>query len=250
MMKRSLKALTLSLASFAVAVTAVAGDPKAPLVEDPTCVVPFYGSVSFGYDTSYLFRGGRLGDHAPWAGIDLNYDINDKVTFNIGAWYINPTENPVVNDELDLYAYVIFPAGPFEVALGGTWFYFAEDSADEGELNAILTLPLGDFCNLNADYVYDVTFEANYFGLSADKTIPLSNCLDLNLEAGASWGDDRYNFIILGGDNAWVKGGITWHMTETADFGAYILGNFPYDDLQAAGEDDDVYGGASISVAF
>ncbi len=250
-MKITFVCLTSAIVGFALGSTAFGGDPKAPMVEDPACAVPFYGSVSAGYDTSYLFRGGRYGDHAPWAGIDLNYDINDTLTWNFGTWYINPTQGPfVVNDELDVYSYLYFPLAGFDAAIGGTWFYFPEGGGDAGEVNLALTRSIGGLFDFTFDYVYDITFEGHYFGYYADKTIPLANCLDLNLGTGISHATDNYNFRVLAGDHAYVQAGLTFHLTESADFSTYILGNFPYNDLEAAGEENDVYGGASISVSF
>ncbi len=244
----SFAAVTLASLGCLLTPIAVAGPHPEPV--EPTCVVPFYGSVSVGYDSAYLFRGGRLGDDAPWAGIDLNYDVGDRLSLNFGTWYINPTNNEVVGDELDVYAYAIMPFGDWDVAVGGTWFYFAEDSADEGELNLILTRPIGNLFDFTFDYVYDLTFKAHYFGYYASKTIPLTNCLELNLDTGISHADDNYNFIILGGDHIYASAGLTYYMTDAASVNAYILGNFPYNDLEDAGEEDDVYGGFSFSVAF
>lgn len=250
-MKLTFICISSAIVGFALGSTAFGGEyDKAPIV-DPECAVPFYGSVSFGYDSSYLFRGGRYGDHAPWAGLDLNFDVSDNLTWNIGTWYINPTDGPfVVNDELDVYSYAYFSMFGLDAALGGTWFYFPEDGGDAGEVNLALTKSIGNLFDFTFDYVYDITFEGHYFGYYLDKTIPLGNCLDLNLGTGISHANDNYNFDVLAGDHIYVQAGLTFHLTETADFSTYILGNFPYADLDDAGEENDVYGGASISVSF
>jgi len=225
-------------------------------VKNPVCAVPFYGSVSFGYESSYLFRGGRYGDHAPWAGLDLNLDLNQNLSLNFGTWYINPTkQNAIVNDEFDLYAYLFFPfdcpvTGSWDVGVGGSWFFFLEDEFDEGEVNLLLTKSIGNLFDFTFDYVYDVTFEGHYFGYYADKSIPLTQCLDLDLGTGISHGDDNYNFLVLGGDHVYAKAGLTFHLTQTADFSTYILGNFPFNDLEEAGQESDVYGGASVTISF
>lgn len=203
-----------------------------------------------GYESSYLFRGGNLGDHAPWAGIDVNYDVSDTLSLNFGTWYVNPTNNEVIRDELDVYSYVIVPFRKWDVGIGGTWFYYAEDSADAGELNFVATRPLGRLVNFTFDYVYDLTFKGHYFGYYLSKLIPLGNCLELNLDSGISHADDNYNFLVMGGDHIYASAGLTFNMTDAASVNAYILGNFPYDDLEAAGQDDDVYGGFSFSVDF
>ena len=224
-------------------------------IEDPVCAVPFYGSVSMGYETAYLFRGGRFGDHAPWAEIDLNLDLNEEMSLNFGTWYINPTRREVVSDEFDLYAYLYFPVelpliGSWEAAVGGSWFYYPEDVDDESEVTLMLTKSIGNLFDFTFDYNYDITYKGHYFGYYADKTLALSDCLDLNLGTGISHADKNYNFDVLGGDHAYVSAGLTFHLTENADFSSYILGNFPYADLKDAGEESDVYGGASLTVSF
>ncbi|MEQ1841579.1 MAG: hypothetical protein ABL994_14315 [Verrucomicrobiales bacterium] len=222
-------------------------------VENPAPAFPIYGTVSAGYD---LFRGGLYGDNAPWAGIDLNYDVSDKLSLNFGTWYTNPTNDlALVSDELDLYAFAVMPlecplTGAWELAVGGTWFYFAEDSADEGELNLLLSKSIGDLFDLTVDYAYDLTYAGHYIGFYADKTVPLTDCLDLNLGTGMGHGDGNYNFLVGAGDHVYVRGGLTWHLTDRADLSGYVLGNFPYGDLEDNGQESDVYGGASLSVSF
>jgi len=252
-MKSIFRAFTVLTVSV-LAGSALAGTE--PVNPEPVCSVPFTGSVSVGYDSSYLFRGGRYGDHAPWSAVDLNYALNEKMTLNFGVFYINPTKGPfVVSDELDVYAFLIFPltcplTGEWEVGVGGSWLYFPEDSFDEGELQLTLTKSIGNLVDFTFDYVYDVTFEGSYFGYALSKDIELTSCLDLNLGAGISHADDNYNFDVLGGDNAYVSSGFTLHLTDSADFAAYVLGNFPYGELEEAGEESDVYGGASLTVSF
>ena len=60
-MKLSLVSFSIAALVFSNGLFAGEPDPKAPCIEDPVCAVPFYGSVSMGYDTAYLFRGGRYG---------------------------------------------------------------------------------------------------------------------------------------------------------------------------------------------
>ena len=57
-----------ALLACPAALLAEAYNAKVPIIEDPVCTVPFYGSVSTGYEYVYLFRGVDFGKHAPWLG--------------------------------------------------------------------------------------------------------------------------------------------------------------------------------------
>ena len=46
-------------------------------------------------------------------------NVAPGVTFDVGAWYIYPTETGF-GDELDLYAWLNFAVGPASVGIGGT----------------------------------------------------------------------------------------------------------------------------------
>ncbi len=245
-----MKKVTTLLVALAAPGLLLAGPviDKTPVIEDPVCAVPFYGSVSAGYETEYLFRGVNFGDNAPWTGVDLNYDLNDALSLNFGTWYINPTQNPVNFDELDVYAFLNFPLWVFDAAIGATWFYFAE--ADTEALEGALSLgySVGSLFDLGFFTAYDETADGWYYELNASKGIPLTDCLELGLGAGISYGDNYYGVSSL--NHAFATAGLSWAMTEAASFDIYVGGNFPLDDLEAAGQDDDVHGGASVTVSF
>ena len=244
-MKLKTLAIIAALTGFVGAVYAEAGKEIIP--PDPICEVPFTGSVSVGYETTYLFRGADFGDDAPWAGVDLNGSLGG-LDVNLGAWYINPTDDPVDSDELDLYLFVSGPdLGPFETSFGGTWYYYAETDTNVGELELDLATTLGPI-DVALITVYDLDIEGWYWELAGGKTIALGDCLDLVLGAGISYGDDYYGVSSF--NHAYATAGVDYALTETATLSVYVGGNWPLDDLEDQGEDDDVHGGASISVSF
>jgi len=234
-----------ALAALAPAI-AQAGDPKAPLIEDPICAVPFTGSVSVGYETTYLFRGVDFGDDAPWGAIDLNYVLGSNLDLDLGAWYINPTQNPTGFDELDLYGFLNFPLGFLDASVGGTWFYFPEPGGSTGEVSLGLGYDFG-IAELGFFTAYDFDGEGFYFDLGAGKTIPLGACLDLGLGAGISYVDDYFG--TNGWNHAYATASLILHMTESAALTGYVGGNFPLEAIDAT-EDDDLHGGVSVSVSF
>ena len=243
------KIATFALAASLMSASAFAGnyDPKVPMVEDPVCAVPFTGSVSFGYETDYIFRGVELGHNAPWAAVDLNYEISDAVSIDVGTWYLNSTSRPELFDELDVYGFLNFPLGPLSASLGGTWYYFPETGGDTGEASLELAYDLG-FFELSGFAAHDFVPNGWYFQLAGEKSIPLTDCLDLGLGAGVSYGDQYFG--VNGWNHAFAVLSLTCHLTDSAALSGYVGGNFPLEELENAGEDDDVHGGVSLSVSF
>ncbi len=220
----------------------------APVIEDPVCAVPFTGSVAVGYESTYLFRGVDFGDDAPWGSIDISFGLFNDVSVDVGTWYINPTQNPVNSDELDVYGFLNFPLWIFDASIGATWFYFAEIDQEALEGDFALGYSVGDLFDLGFLTAYDESTDGWYWELSASKGIDLTDCLSLGLGAGVSYGDNYFG--VNGWNHAFATAGITWMMTEAAALDLYIGGNFTLDELEALGEDDDVHGGVSVSVGF
>ena len=233
-----------------ITASAVAG----PAIENPVCAIPFTGELSVGYETNYIFRGVNLGEDAPWASVGLNFPLNEKLSLDVGTWYINSTNNPDNFDELDTYAFLNFQVLGLDASVGGTWYYFPEQGGDTGELSLGLSKDLKIF-ELGGFAAYDLgDIGGWYFETRALRTFALADCLDLNLGSGISF-TDNYSFRdpFLGADgwnHAYVRLGLGWHMTETATLNTYIGGNFALDALENIDDADRLHGGASVSVAF
>ena len=248
-MKKLSKLMLAAGCAFLLAGTAVGGevDAKAPVIVDAVCDVPFSGTVSVGYETDYIFRGRNLGSDAPWASVDLNFALNDAMSVDVGAWYLNSTNNPTNFDELDVYAFLNFPLGPLTASVGGTWFYFPESGGDTGEASLGLAYDLGIF-QISGFAAYDFVPDGWYFQIAGDKTIALTDCLDLGFGAGISYGEEYFGVSSF--NHAFAVGSLTLHLTESAALSGYVGGNFPLGDLEDAGGEDEVHGGVSISVSF
>lgn len=227
-----------------------AGDySKAPAVAPPIAAAesPFYGSVSVGYESTYLFRGVDFGDNAPWGSIDVGANIAEGVTLDAGAWYINPTERGFV-DELDLYAWLSFPMGPLSASIGATWYYFPEGGGDALEPGITIGYDVMGYVEISLGYYYDLNADGSYIELGASKSIPITDSVSLEIGGGISYADNYYGINSF--NHAFVTAGPSISLTERASLDIYIGGNFPLDDLADAGEDDDIHGGASITVEF
>jgi hypothetical protein len=237
-----------------------AGKAPAPVIveEEDSSWFPFYGSVGVGFDSAYMFRGVNLGDRAPWAEIDLNYDFSDTLSLNFGVWYTNPTGKTFGefddNDELDPYAYLLFPLGPFDIAIGGMGFFYTEANDQSSEWGVAVGYSLFDFVDLGFEWWADLNANldnggtGHYFELNASKGFDLTDWMAFTVATGISYGDKYYG--VSSWNHVFVTGGLSFALTETMSFDTYIGGNFPVGELSDLGEKDRVYGGASVSVSF
>ncbi len=216
----------------------------APPVADPL----FYGSVTVGYESTYIFRGVDFGDDAPYGSIDLGMNVAPGVTLDVGAWYINPTES-TFDDELDLYAWLNFSVGPVSVGVGGTYYIFPEaGGGDTLEPGITLGYAIGEIAEISVGYYYDIEEEGSYIETSLSKSIDINDVISFNVGGGISYGIDYFGVSSF--NHAFVTAGPSIALTENASLDLYVGGNFPLEDLEDAGEDDDVHGGASITVSF
>ncbi len=95
--------------------------------------------------------------------------------------------------------------------------------------------------------------EGWYFQSGLNKSIPLTNCLDLETGAGVSYTKDYFGSD--GWNHAFANLGLALHLTEAATLRSYVAGNWVLDGLEALAarrgqNDDDIFGGASLSISF
>lgn len=237
-------------------------DSKKQVIE---CSVPFTGSVSFGYESDYIFRGLNSGSNAFWGSAAINVPVNDKISLDIGTWYINPTNQldflfdpGNVGDELDTYAFLNFDIKGIKASWGFTSYAFPEINsvvhgiADTWETSLGLSKDLG-FLEVGAFIAYD--FDLNdgwYYELRAAKSIALRDCLDLNLGSGIGYSD---NGLIGINDwtNVYLRAGLAWHMTESATLNLYSGYNWLLDGLNDTignFQEDELHWGSSVTVSF
>lgn len=272
------------IALFTVALTPLSLWADAGQVPVETaCEAPFTGSLSAGFESSYVFRGLDLGGEAPWMGIDTRWNLTRDTSLDLGAWYVNPMElprrlaggtAPAANDELDLYAAFDFPLWVFQASFGSFLYHYPEATSNLNagstrnfETNFALTYPLHWF-DLKWFTAYDWNWNygdgAWYQEFAASRSVDLSRCLTLALCAGLGH-YDNYNLVnglglgerpagadlFNGFSHAFVTLGLTWAMTDNAAFDFYVGGNFVNDRLESYGaRGSQIHGGASVSVSF
>ena len=125
-----IKSLTLLAACSAL--TAQAGVTPAPAAAPASAPESLWtGSVTLGYDTDYIFRGvevfgtgmnGRAEDLVTGT-LDLNYAINDRLTWNLNAWYGSSAASGTNYEELDLYTRLLYKVND-QFSFGPSFKYY------------------------------------------------------------------------------------------------------------------------------
>jgi len=134
------------------------------------------GSVSFGYDTEYFYRGVELGSDPFWVGADLSIPITEGLSFNPGIWYINPSGGNDLTDEIDYYVSLdwIDRDRIGSVSLKYRNYSFPEAGGSTNEVGLGLGYNLAGI-SFAATGDYDFDLEAEYYELSAGTTVGLSD---------------------------------------------------------------------------
>jgi len=230
--------------AFAIA-SANAGD-KAVVVEEPA---DLGASVATGYNTHYIFRGVNTGENQITAQID--YDLSD-LPIAIGAWYGNPTTgggvNPGHSDELDLYATVSQTFGSVEAWLGYTAYIYPEGGATStNEIGVGVGTSVG-LVDLALGAYYDFDIDGWYIEATAGHSITLCDTASLDLSAGIAYQNDYYS---AGSDfnNVLLVAAIPIELSDSATLSVYVAGTLSLDAINSF-QDDEVFGGASLSVTF
>lgn len=256
-----MKLKSIALTSICVlgsALHASAGDPA--VVETPAPLPPAPASsgglvdeigaeISFGYDSVYMFRGVDYGDNLVWSDVSLSVPLSDSLELNLGAWYASLAEDHY--SELDLSAGLTYNiTDSLNIGVGYTWYYFPHirsGNHDVDEIGASLGYSVAGI-DLGVGYFYDFDTDGSYIELGASYGVELSDVVSLVPGVTVGFGDDYYG--VSGGNHVGLSLGLPIKLTSTATLTPYVAGNLPIDALDDLGEDDQVYGGVSLSVSF
>ena len=238
--------LITAIGAFAIA-NANAGDKA--VIEEVIIVEEDNASIAVGYNTSYIFRGVNYGDDQITAQIDYALE---GTPLAIGAWYGNPTtgrgQNPAHTDELDLYATLSHSFGAVEAWLGYTAYLYPENGASNtNEIGTGIGSAVGPI-DLALSAYYDFDIQGYYFDLTAGHSFEINDIISLDLSAGISYGID-YNSGGSDFNSVLVVAALPIKLTDTATLKPYVAGNFALSAIDAF-QDDQVFGGISLSVTF
>lgn len=249
--------LTLGMSVFAA--SAFAGAPaKAPAPVQPA-EEPLGFSVSVGYDSHYIFRGVLFAENLVTAAIDGTIPLTDMLSLNLGAWYGTSADdsgrfgNGGSFHELDLYGALLADLGPVTVGAKYTAYLYDGESTDNGavndvnEIGLLLSTTVGPVDVIAGAY-YDDETDGFYFETGISKSIAVTDRISLVPAVLVSYGEDYYG--VSGFNHVKVGLSAPIKLTSTATLTPYVAGNLPIDALEANGEDDEIYGGVSLTVSF
>jgi len=249
-----MKLKTLLITTIGAFVIANANAGEAPAKAVVEVIEEDNASVAVGYNTSYIFRGVNYGDNQVTAQVD--YAIVGT-PLAVGVWYGNPTDgrgnNPGGQDELDIYATLSHSFGAVDAWIGYTAYLYPETGGGrlgQGSTNEVGTgigAAAGPI-DLALSAYYDLDIEGWYIDLTAGHSFEINDMISLDLSAGISYQVD-YNTSGSEFNSVLLVASLPIALTDSATLTPYIAGNFALDAIDSY-QDDQVFGGISLSVTF
>ncbi len=271
----TIRTITKSLALLATAgaLTAHAGvAPSAPApAPAPVSTSLWSGSVTLGYDSEYIYRGlevfgdGGRAKNLVSGAFDLNYAINDRITWNFNAWYASSAENSTDYNELNLYTRLNFKLND-TLSIGPSFKYYYYPFFDGGndeqyepgvELTWAPNAGVLAGTTVNVGAFYETESEAFYFELGVNHAFKINDQFSIVPGAVISYLDrDSSSFGASASDfnHAAVYIRAPYAFKPNFTVTPYIQWNIPLDaidDITAPNDQDDrVFGGVTVSVGF
>lgn len=250
MTKTNMIALLGSLALAGTSLAGTASTSKGPVVPPIAASDDLLGfSLTAGWDSTYLFHGVNVGDNWLWTKLDYNLALNDKLSFNLGAFYGHLFD--FTYNELDVYGGLTYNAGPVNISTGFTWYHYIDGSTLENQYEPYLTISSNGLpVDVYFTGYYDFEVDGTYLETGLSKTIALCDKVSLvpAVNVGYNLG---YNTDEDGWNHVGVRLGLPIALSKTATLTPYIAGNFALDATEGYFAEDNVFlGGVSLSVKF
>ncbi|MGJ8642727.1 MAG: hypothetical protein ACSHX9_04905 [Luteolibacter sp.] len=225
--------------------------------------------IHVGYNTKYLFRGIELGDDLITAGLDVGTSING-IDLSAGAWYgswnANTPGATIDADELDLYLEASKDLGFASLAVGYIYYTFPQGDLLTNpnffqDAQEVYVSASREIFGIDASlaYFWDIeTDNDGYSQLSLSKGIEIMDYVTLN--TGVDFG-----YLVEEGDfvHATAMVGIDIEASENATISYYVAHTFALSEggtlaggaaaittAGYGGQENEFFGGASISVSF
>jgi hypothetical protein len=270
----------LGSAAFAGTTSGKSGKGTQPVTQDAASGIT--GSVTAGYDSQYYFRGLWFSSNNLYGGANVSIPVAEKLTLGLGALYTHSLDTSIKGQgdleysELDLVASLTYDAGfakfgtvftsyqffdTFSGSINGKTFGFdnVSDStiSNATDLGLTVTVPVGA-ANLYLGGWYDFKIDATYFEAGVDYTLKLTEWLSLVPAAQIGYGLDYYTYEPVSGiDNGWthIRLGLSAPMKVASNvtITPYIAANLALEareKLNTVEDENDVFGGVSVSVSF
>jgi hypothetical protein len=273
----TIRHLTTSLALIASAGALMAGpEPAPPPPPPPEPVSPWSGSLTVGYDTDYIYRGFQVVDgdfnyaeDLVSVALDLNYQINDRLTWNFNAWYANSFDPDSNYDELDLYTRLLYKVNDsFSFGPSFKYYYYPVfdnfeniDKQYEPGLEFVWVPCANTTVNFGA--FYETESDAFYLELGANHVFKINDTFSLVPGAVISYIDRETSPFAPSSSDfnhaaIYLKAPITLKSNMTLT--PYVAVNFPLDGIDeltdytfgtgVRRQDEEFYAGVALSVGF
>lgn len=264
------KSLVLLAACSALSAHAGVSAPAPAPAPAPASTSLWSGSVTLGYDTDYIYRGVQVYGGGGYAkdlvtgALDLNYQINDRLTWNINAWYGNSFDPDSSYDELDLYTRLLYKVND-QFAIGASFKYYYypvfDGSSYDEQFEPGVELVWNPCANTTVNFgaFYETESEAFYLELGTNYVYKINETFSLVPGALISYVDrDDSDFAPDSSDfnhaAIYLKAPIALKSNFTVT--PYVAVNFPLGgvddvaDWSGGDQDEEFYGGVSVSVGF
>lgn len=274
--------ITLCAAMAAANVQAGGGNTITPPPTPEPPALPFTGTLSAGYDSELYFRGLWFASNMANTSLNLSIPLADKLSLGLGAFYTSSVDTNVSGSgnleysELDLIASLNYDAGfarfglvftnysffdTFSGSINGDTFGFADASdstlEDARDLGLTTAVPIGN-ATLYASAFWDFRISAPYFEAGLDYNFKITDKFSLIPSATIGYGSNYYSYPEIGNDKdgfTAVRVGLAapLKITNTLTFTPYIAANLSLDtreNLNTVRGENDLFGGASLSVSF
>lgn len=227
-------------------------------------------TLAVGYDSHYFFRGLNLAEDWISTSLDWTLPLTKDLRLDTGANFGTSAGDTArigklvldgaSYERLELNANLVATLGPVELGVGYRWYHHMGDLGnvmeDGNEVGVNLATKLGPI-NFGVGAYRDFSIDGWYFEAAVNTEIKISDRVSLVPGVNIGYADQySYHFKVLGfrpKTDSWTNVGVSLalpiKLTKRATLTPYIAGNFPLNDVKDI-EDNQVYGGVSLSVKF
>lgn len=259
----------LALATAANAGTSASGKACSSCTAAPAADNSLGLGLGVSYHTDYIFRGVSFGENWLSASIDYSLPLVEGTRLNLDASYgFLADDQSVLSDalgvdlsyeRLELGAGIVTDLGAVELGVGYRYYQHNGDLADilddSHEVGVTASTKVG-MVTLGLGGYYDITNEGWYFEAKAATEIKITDSFSLVPAVGVGYAVD-YDWQLIS-DAGQLDGFTAFNVSLAAPIKVaknvtitpYIAANLPIDALDDAGEDEQVYGGVSVSIKF
>lgn len=191
--------------------------------------------------TDYVYRGRDFSDGAGIGRVDLTVPLAERTALGLGGKYVWSD----LYEEGQGFLSIEQGFGAFRAALG--YRYYGLDAGDRSEAGLLIGTVLGGF-NLRAAYYYDFELEGHYFEAYGEREWRILDPLALRATATLA-GSSGYWYGDSGFNHAEFRLDFPVYLRDWMTLTPWVAASLPMEAVDDF-EDDTVFGGLTLQVAF